>query len=269
VQQNGRVVSIQGPVVEVKFDPIGDLPAIHDIIETSTYDGEKVVLEVEEHMENQVVKCFALTSTVNVPRNIKATALGSPMVIPVGEEMFGRVVNAMGDPIDRKGEIGAKVMLPIRRKDISQELAFEDSRIGEIEILETGIKIIDLLYPLVKGSKSGILGGAGLGKSVLTLELIHNVVERHQGACIFAGVGERIREGNELYYEIEHANLLNKVGMVFGQMNEPPGARFEAVLTSMTFPISLISKDWGLNLASETASNIGQRPFELVPEATV
>jgi F-type H+-transporting ATPase subunit beta len=156
------------------------------------------------------------------------------MVIPVGDKLFGRVVNAMGDPIDRKGEIGAKVMLPIRRKDISQELAFDDSRIGEIEILETGIKIIDLLYPLVKGSKSGILGGAGLGKSVLTLELIHNVVERHQGACIFTGVGERIREGNELYYEIEHANLLNKVGMVFGQMNEPPGARFEAVLTGIT-----------------------------------
>ena len=234
MKQYGRVVSVQGPVVEVKFDPIGDLPAIHDIIETSTYNGEKVVLEVDEHMENQVVKCFALTSTFNVPRNNKATALGSPMVIPVGDELFGRVVNAMGDPIDRKGEIGAKVMLPIRRKDISQELTFEDSRIGEVEILETGIKMIDLLYPLTKGSKSGILGGAGLGKSVLTLELIHNIVERHQGACIFTGVGERIREGNELYYEIEQANLLNKVGMVFGQMNEPPGARFEAVLTGIT-----------------------------------
>ena len=234
MKQYGRVVSVQGPVVEVKFDPIGDLPAIHDIIETSTYNGEKVVLEVDEHMENQVVKCFALTSTFNVPRNIKATALGSPMVVPVGDETFGRVINAMGDPIDRKGEIGAKVMLPIRRKDISQELTFEDSSIGEVEILETGIKIIDLLYPLAKGSKSGILGGAGLGKSVLTLELIHNIVERHQGACIFTGVGERIREGNELYYEIEQANLLNKVGMVFGQMNEPPGARFEAVLTGIT-----------------------------------
>lgn len=234
MKQYGRVVSVQGPVVEVKFDPIGDLPAIHDIIETSTYNGEKVVLEVDEHMEDQVVKCFALTSTVNVPRNNKATALGSPMVVPVGDETFGRVINAMGDPIDRKGEIGAKVMLPIRRKDISKELTFEDSRIGEIEILETGIKMIDLLYPLTKGSKSGILGGAGLGKSVLTLELIHNIVERHQGACIFTGVGERIREGNELYYEIEQANLLNKVGMVFGQMNEPPGARFEAVLTGIT-----------------------------------
>lgn len=233
-KQNGRVTSIQGPVVEVKFEPTGDLPAIHDIIETSTYDGEKVVLKVEEHLENRKVKCFSLTSTFNVPRNIQATALGSPMQVPVGDETFGRVINAMGDPVDRKGEVNAKVMLPVRRSDISQELTFADDYLGEIEILETGVKIIDLLYPLVKGSKSGILGGAGLGKSVLTLELIHNVVERHQGACIFTGVGERIREGNELYYEIEHANLLDKVGMVFGQMNEPPGARFEAVLTGVT-----------------------------------
>ncbi len=233
-KQNGRVISIQGPVVEVKFESTGVLPAIHDIIETSTYNGEKVVLKVEEHLENYKVKCFSLTSTFNVPRNIQATALGSPMQVPVGDETFGRVINAMGDPVDRKGEVNAKVTLPVRRSDISQELTFADDHLGEVEILETGIKIIDLLYPLVKGSKSGILGGAGLGKSVLTLELIHNVVERHQGACIFTGVGERIREGNELYYEIEHANLLNKVGMVFGQMNEPPGARFEVVLTGVT-----------------------------------
>jgi F-type H+-transporting ATPase subunit beta len=234
VQQKGKVISIQGPVVEVKFDPSGDLPAIHDIIETSTFDGEKVVLEVEEHMENHVVKCFAMTSTFNVPRNIEATALGSSMLIPVGEEIFGRVLNVMGDPIDRKGEVKAKLKLPVRRKDIAQDLSFDDDHLGEMEILETGVKIIDLLYPLVKGSKSGILGGAGLGKSVLTLELIHNIVERHQGACIFTGVGERIREGNELYYELEHANLLNKVGMIFGQMNEPPGARFECILTGVT-----------------------------------
>jgi len=185
-------------------------------------------------MENHVVKCFAMTSTFNVPRNIEATALGSSMLVPVGEETFGRVLNVMGDPIDRKGEVKAKVKLPVRRKDIAQDLSFDDDHLGEIEILETGVKIIDLLYPLVKGSKSGILGGAGLGKSVLTLELIHNIVERHQGACIFTGVGERIREGNELYYELEHANLLNKVGMIFGQMNEPPGARFECILTGVT-----------------------------------
>ena len=171
---------------------------------------------------------------VQYPKKYSGNGIGHSHGGAVGNEVFGRVVNAMGDPIDRKGEINATMSLPIRRKDISQELSFDDAHIGEIEILETGVKIIDLMYPLVKGSKSGILGGAGLGKSVLTLELIHNVVERHQGACIFTGVGERIREGNELYYEVERANLLNKVGMVFGQMNEPPGARFEAVLTGIT-----------------------------------
>jgi len=159
VKQTGRVISIQGPVVEVKFDPSGEVPAIHDIIETRTFDGEKVVLEVEEHLENHVVKCFAMTSTFNVPRNIEATALGSSMQIPVGHETFGRVLNVMGDPIDRKGEVKAKIKLPVRRKDISQDLSFADDHLGEVEVLETGVKIIDLLYPLVKGSKSGILGG--------------------------------------------------------------------------------------------------------------
>jgi len=234
MKQTGKVISIQGPVVEVKFGPTGELPAIHEIIETHTYDGEKVVMEVEEHMENHVVKCFALTSTVNVPRNIEATALGSSMQVPVGEETFGRVLNVMGDPIDRKGEVHAKLKLPVRRKKTAQDLTLDNVDLGECEILETGIKIMDLLYPLVKGSKSGILGGAGLGKSVLTLELIHNVVEKHQGACIFTGVGERIREGNELYYELEKTNLLDRVSLVFGQMNEPPGARFEVVLTGVT-----------------------------------
>ena len=232
--QLGRVISIQGPIVEVKCDPSGVLPAIHEIIETHTYDGQKVVIEVEEHLENHVVKCIALTSTINVPRNAQATALGSSIRVPVGKEMFGRVVNVMGEPIDRKGEIQAKLRLPIRKKVAALNANPDDTHSDGCEILETGIKIIDLLYPLVKGSKSGILGGAALGKSLLTLELIHNVVERHQGACIFTGVGERIREGNELYYELEKTKLLDKVIMVFGQMNEPPGARFEVVLTGIT-----------------------------------
>jgi F-type H+-transporting ATPase subunit beta len=234
VTELGRVISIQGPIVEVKFDPSSVLPAIHEVIETHTYDGQKVVMEVEEHLENNVVKCIALTSTINVPRNAQATALGSSIQVPVGTEMFGRVVNVMGEPIDRKGEIQAKLKLPIRKKVTSLNVNLDDTHRDGYEILETGIKIIDLLYPLVKGSKSGVLGGAALGKSLLTLELIHNVVERHQGACIFTGVGERIREGNELYYELEKTKLLDKVSMVFGQMNEPPGARFEVVLTGIT-----------------------------------
>ncbi|MEE8074493.1 MAG: F0F1 ATP synthase subunit beta, partial [Candidatus Binatia bacterium] len=232
--QLGRVISIQGPTVEVKFDRSSMLPAIHEIIETHTYDGQKVVLKVEEHLQNHVTRCIALTSTINVPRNAQATALGTSLRVPVGKEMFGRVVNVMGEPIDRKGEVEAKLRLPIRNTVGSLNLNLDGIGGDECEILETGIKIIDLLYPLVKGSKSGILGGAALGKSLLTLEVIHNVVERHQGACIFTGVGERIREGNELYHELEKNKLLDKVSMVFAQMNEPPGARFEVVLTGIT-----------------------------------
>jgi F-type H+-transporting ATPase subunit beta len=229
----GRVISIQGPIVEVKFGPATELPAAHEIVETHTYDGQSVLMQVEEHLQNQVVKCVALHSTNNIPRNAPATATGAPIRVPVGPAMFGRVVNAMGEPIDKKGEIRAEVRLPIRSKLAPLAVDLNDIHKGG-ELLETGIKIIDLLYPLVKGSRSGILGGAALGKSLLTLELIHNIVERHQGACIFTGVGERIREGNELYYELEHSKLLDKVSLVFGQMNEPPGARFEAVLTGIT-----------------------------------
>ena len=234
MSQVGKVVSIQGPIVEVKFEPSSGLPAIHEIVETHTYDGQRVVLEVEEHMGNHVAKCIALASTNNVPRNARATALGSSIEVPVGKEMFGRVVNVAGEPIDRKGEIQAALKLPIRQRAAPLHLNPDEMHRGGYEILETGIKIIDLLYPMVKGSKSGILGGAALGKSLLTLELIHNVVERHQGACIFTGVGERIREGNELYHELEQTGLLDKVSLVFGQMNEPPGARFEVVLTGIT-----------------------------------
>ncbi len=232
--QTGRVISIQGPIVEVRFEPSTELPAVHEIVETHAFDGEKVVMEVEEHLGNHVAKCIALASTINVPRNAVATAVGSSIRVPVGAAMFGRVVNVLGEPIDGKGEIQTDVRRPIRTALASAESDADAGRRDQREILETGIKIIDLLYPLVKGSKSGILGGAALGKSLLTLELIHNVVERHQGACIFTGVGERIREGNELYYELEKTKLLDKVSMVFGQMNEPPGARFEVVLTGIT-----------------------------------
>ncbi|MFQ5541433.1 MAG: F0F1 ATP synthase subunit beta, partial [Candidatus Binatia bacterium] len=162
--QLGRVVSIQGPIVEVKFDRSSVLPSIHEIIETDTYDGQKVVMEVEEQLENYTVKCIALSATMNVPRNASATALGTPVEVPVGKELFGRVVNVMGEPIDRKGDIEARVRLPIRRKVASLNFGADDGHRDGYEILETGVKMIDLLYPLVKGSKSGILGGAALGK---------------------------------------------------------------------------------------------------------
>jgi F-type H+-transporting ATPase subunit beta len=256
------VIAIQGPIVEVKFDPPAALPAVHEILETQTHDGEAVILEVEEHLPNHVVKCIALTSTISVPRNARVTARGAPIEIPVGQAMFGRVVNAMGTPIDRKGEIRAETRLPIRRPAAPFTWDPEATH-KRGDILETGIKIIDLLYPLVKGSRSGIMGGAALGKSLLTLELIHNVVERHQGACIFTGVGERIREGNELYHELEHANLLDKVSMVFGQMNEPPGARFEVVLTGITLAEHLLDQNLDILFFVDNVFRFAQAGAEL------
>ncbi len=234
IAQIGKIVSIHGPIVEVKFDPEVPLPAIHDIIQTQTYDGQKVVMEVAEHAENHVARCIALGSTYDIPRNAQAIATGSPIMVPVGDAMFSRVSNVLGEPIDQRGEIQTTMHRSIRERVKESYVDLEEPSQSGYEILETGIKIIDLLYPLLKGSKSGFLGGAALGKSVLTLELIHNIVERHRGACIFIGVGERIREGNELYYELKRANLLEKVVMIFGQMNEPPGARFEVVLTGIT-----------------------------------
>ena len=234
IAQIGKIISIHGPIVEVKFDREALLPAIHDIIQTQTYDGQKVVLEVAEHAENHVARCIALGSTYDIPRNAQAVATGSPIMAPVGDAMFSRVSNVLGEPIDQRGEIQTTMRRSVRERVKEPYVDLEEPSQGGYEILETGIKIIDLLYPLLKGSKSGFLGGAALGKSVLTLELIHNIVERHQGACIFIGVGERIREGNELYYELKRANLLEKVVMIFGQMNEPPGARFEVVLTGIT-----------------------------------
>jgi F-type H+-transporting ATPase subunit beta len=161
-------------------------------------------------------------------------AAGQPLVIPVGEELFGRIINVMGAPIDGKGPIKAKESRAIHR-DISK-LHMDVGGLAGVKavVLETGIKVMDLLFPVVKGSKTGIVGGAALGKTLLTLELIHNVVEEHEGACVFAGVGERIREGNELYYEFEKEGILKKVMMAFGQMDEPPGARFEVIKTGIT-----------------------------------
>ncbi|HLB02429.1 MAG TPA: F0F1 ATP synthase subunit beta [Nitrospiria bacterium] len=230
----GRVVAIRGPIVDVRFDVDTPLPPIHEILETQTDDGQKIHLEVAEHLENHRAKCIAMSSTIGIPRNTQAVATGSPIRVPVGKGLFSRLTNVMGDPIDRKGEIQASLRRPIRKKATAIDPDLDEPSHKGYEILETGIKMIDLLYPLVKGSRSGFLGGAGLGKSILTLELIHNIVERHQGACVFIGVGERIREGNELYYELMRTNLLDKVVMVFGQMNEPPGARFEVILSGIT-----------------------------------
>jgi F-type H+-transporting ATPase subunit beta len=230
----GKVISVEGPVVDVVFKNEKDIPNLYDAIETECFGGNKLVLEVVEHLENLRVRCVALGSTLNLQYNALANSCGDMIRIPVGEEMFGRIVNAIGEPIDRKGAIEAKQTMPIRRNISNIRLNPDRVLGGSAEIFETGIKMLDFLFPLIKGSKTGILGGAALGKSIIVLEMIHNVVKRHEGACVFTGVGERIREGNELYFEFVKQGIIDKVMMAFGQMDEPPGARFEIAMTGVT-----------------------------------
>lgn len=230
----GRIIGVQGPVVDVQFESIPDVPNLHDVLKAKTFDGRDLMLEVGEHLEGNIARCVALSSTLNLQRNASAIPMKTAIKIPVGAPLFGRIVNVIGEPIDRKGPIVADEYRPIHR-DVSSLSIDTDSLLAKkFDVMETGIKILDLLFPLVKGSKNGILGGAALGKSMLTLELIHNITQVHKGACVFTGVGERIREGNELYHEFEKEKILDRVMMVFGQMNEPPGARFEVVMTGVT-----------------------------------
>ena len=232
---NGKVVGVQGPVVDVKFDRAADVPDIYNVIYVKTLDDRRLTLEVAEHLPDNIARCIAIQSTINLQRNAVATPSGTMIEIPVGDGLYSRIINVEGEPIDQKGPITFKHKNPIRKSETGTKVPdfSKEKRRGE-EVLETGIKIIDLLYPLVKGTKTGILGGAGLGKSVITLEIIHHVVQKHQGSCIFAGVGERLREGNELYFELEEHNLLSKTMMVFGQMNDPPGARYGVAMTGIT-----------------------------------
>jgi F-type H+-transporting ATPase subunit beta len=233
-ERKGKVVAVQGPVVDAKFEKVEDMPDLHETIMTKTFDKRDVALLVAEHLEGNIARCVALNSTLNLQRNAVATAKGTTLTIPVGDELFGRIINVMGDPIDGKGAINAAQKAPIH-KDVSKvAMNVGDLAGSKSEIVETGIKIVDLLFPVVRGGKTGVIGGAGCGKTVLIMELIHNIVEEHEGACVFTGIGERIREGNELYFEFEQVGILNKIMMAFGQMDEPPGARFNIILTGIT-----------------------------------
>ena len=200
----GKVVAVQGPVVDVVFEKAEHVPAINHVLETFTTDGERIVMEVAEHVPGNKARCISLNSTINLQRHASCKPLGAAVEIPVGDEAFGRILNVLGEPYDKKPPVKSQYKMPIRQKKESVYIN-PDSVGGKFEVLETGIKIIDLLFPMVKGSKTGVLGGAGMGKSVLTLELIHNIAKQHKGASVFTGVGERIREGNELYHEIRHA----------------------------------------------------------------
>jgi len=232
--KTGRVIAVQGPVVDVRFATVEEMPDLHEAILTHTFDKKDVTLLVAEHLEGNIARCVALSSTLNLQRNAAAQSTGHPLEVPIGDELFGRIVNVMGQPIDGKGPLLAKATSPIHRDMSKVDVNVSTLAGSKAEIVETGIKVVDLLFPVVRGSKTGIIGGAGCGKTILIMELIHNIVERHAGACVFTGVGERIREGNELYYEFQQVGILNKIMMAFGQMDEPPGARFNVILTGIT-----------------------------------
>lgn len=223
----GRVVQVVGPVVDVLF-PKGNLPEINNAIEIDNR-GVKLVVEVAQHIGDEVVRCIAMGPTEGLIRGLKAINTGSAITVPVGEAVLGRMFNVLGLPIDEKEFDNSVARMPIHR---SAPTYAEQST--HSEILETGIKVIDLLCPYAKGGKIGLFGGAGVGKTVLIQELIYNIATGHGGISVFAGVGERTREGNDLYYEMKESGVLNKTALVFGQMNEPPGARMRVALSGLT-----------------------------------
>ncbi|HNQ51522.1 MAG TPA: F0F1 ATP synthase subunit beta, partial [Candidatus Omnitrophota bacterium] len=270
--RNGSIVTVQGPVVDVKFESDEYIPAIFENLNAKTVDGKRVVLEVAEHLPGNIARCIAINSTFNLQRNTVAVPAGETIAIPAGDSLYGRIINVWGDPIDQKGDLPPGERLPIRPPRIGQKLSAKE-KAEKFEVLETGIKIIDLLFPMVKGSKSGLLGGAALGKSILTLEIIHNIVRKSSGACIFVGAGERMREGNDLYFELEHRNILSKTVLIFGQMNEPPGARFDVAFSGVTLAESIQRKKQDvllfidnvfrfLQAGSEISSLLGRLPSE-------
>jgi F-type H+-transporting ATPase subunit beta len=234
MKNTGKVTQIISAVVDVEFEN-GEMPAIYNALECQN-DGKKLVLEVALHIGEKTVRTIAMDSTDGLTRGAKVIDTGSPILVPVGEATLGRIMNVIGEPIDEKGEIVCKELYPIHA---SAPLLVDQAT--ETEILETGIKVIDLLAPYSKGGKIGLFGGAGVGKTVLIMELINNVAKAHSGYSVFAGVGERTREGNDLYHEmidsgvIDTKNFKNsKVALVYGQMNEPPGARARVALTGLT-----------------------------------
>ncbi|MCI6018629.1 MAG: F0F1 ATP synthase subunit beta [Clostridiales bacterium] len=224
----GKVTQIIGAVLDIKFLE-GGLPEINDAIKIKRKDGTNLVVEVAQHLGDDTVRCIAMGTTDGLVRGMEAVSTGAPITVPVGEKTLGRIFNVLGEAIDNKADPEVETHLPIHRKAPQ----FEELS-DEKEILETGIKVVDLLCPYQKGGKIGLFGGAGVGKTVLIQELIRNVATEHGGYSVFTGVGERTREGNDLYHEMTESGVINKTTMVFGQMNEPPGARMRVGLTGLT-----------------------------------
>jgi len=224
----GKVIQVIGPVVDVEF-PEGHLPAIYNALKLPREGQTDLIFEVQMHLGENKVRSVAMDSTDGLVRGAKVLDTGEPITTPVGEAVLGRLINVVGEPIDQMGEIKSKERYPI----IRQAPLFEDLETEE-EILETGIKVIDLIEPYLKGGKTGLFGGAGVGKTVLIQELIRNVATEHGGFSVFAGVGERTREGNDLWLEMKQSGVIDSTALVFGQMNEPPGARQRVGLTGLT-----------------------------------
>ena len=223
----GKVVQVTGPVLDIRYKE-GELPALLNAIEIDI-NGHKLIAEVAQQIGDDVVRCIAMSSTDGLVRGTDAVDTGSPITVPVGDECLGRVFNLLGDPVDNKPAPEAKERWAIHRQAPSYE-----EQTPATEILETGIKVVDLICPYAKGGKIGLFGGAGVGKTVLIMELIHNVATAHGGLSVFTGVGERTREGNDLYGEMQESGVIDKTALVYGQMNEPPGARMRVALSGLT-----------------------------------
>ena len=224
----GKIVQVIGPVIDIRFDP-EHLPSINNAIKVKIDDHTSMTAEVAQHIGDDVVRCIAMSSTDGLVRGMECTDTGAPIEVPVGDEVLGRMFNVLGEPIDGLGEVHAKHKLPIHR----DAPTFAQQQTTS-EILETGIKVIDLLCPYSKGGKIGLFGGAGVGKTVLMQELIHNIAIEHGGRSVVAGVGERTREGNDMYHEMEESGVLKNTVLTYGQMNESPGARMRVALSALT-----------------------------------
>ncbi|MFQ6015031.1 MAG: F0F1 ATP synthase subunit beta [Anaerolineae bacterium] len=223
----GKVVQVMGAVVDVEF-PVEEVPEIYHAVEIPR-DGGKLVVEVQQHLGNNWVRCVSMDTTDGLSRGMEAIDTGAPITVPVGECTLGRLFNVLGEPIDRLGPVEAELYYPIHRPPPP----FEDQT-TEAEVFETGLKVIDLIAPFTKGGKTGVFGGAGVGKTVIIMELIRTIATEHQGVSVFCGIGERSREGNDLWLELQESGVLNSVALIFGQMNEPPGVRLRVGLSGLT-----------------------------------
>src|SRR3989338_948502 len=224
----GKILQVIGPVVDVEFEQTKGLPEIYHALEIER-ENAKLVLEVAQQLGDRVVRCVALGATDGLKRGQDVNATGAPISVPVGKETLGRIFNVVGETVDNGEQVKVGKRYPIHRKSPSFV-----SQSTKTEILETGIKVIDLIAPVVKGGKVGMFGGAGVGKTVIIMELIRNIAKEHGGVSVFAGVGERTREGNDLWREMKESGVIEKTAMVFGQMNEPPGSRLRVALTALT-----------------------------------